>query len=157
MGAWDTIKNAGIGYGVGTFVGGPVGGAIGGYIGGGGPGSNSLKQLGSDALGVVDPATGYNTAAAGARAAQQQANALSGLQWDRQMQGLGQAQGYVQNMQGLYNSLYGGPGGAQAAGGASVPMVNSGLTPPPGAPPAANPVGATTGPATSTRQGRGHF
>ena len=66
---------------------------------------------------VLDPARGYNTAAQGAAAAQQQANALSDLQWQRQMQGLQQATGYTDQLQGLYNSMYSPGGGQMAAGG----------------------------------------
>ncbi len=64
----------------------------------------------------LDPSQGYDTAAAGAKQAQQQANQLSDLQWQRQMQGLGQAQGYTNQLQSLYNSMY-SPGGGQAAAG----------------------------------------
>ncbi len=65
----------------------------------------------------LDPSAGYDTAAAGAKAAQGQANALSDLQWQRQMQGLGQAQQYTGQLQSLYNSMYSPGGGAPAAGG----------------------------------------
>jgi hypothetical protein len=75
-----------------------------------GPFTPILRPLG------LDPSQGYDTAAAGARDAQKQANALSDLQWQRQMQGLGQAQGYTNQLQSLYNSLY-SPGGGQAAAG----------------------------------------
>ncbi len=65
----------------------------------------------------LDPSQGFDTASSGVREAQQQANALSDLQWNRQMQGLGQATGYVDQLQGLYNSMYSPGGGAMAAGG----------------------------------------
>ncbi len=65
----------------------------------------------------LDPSQGYDTAAAGARQAQDQANALSQQQWGRQMQGLGQAQGYTDQLQSLYNSMYSPGGGQMAAGG----------------------------------------
>lgn len=65
----------------------------------------------------LDPSQGFDTAAAGARDAQGQANALSDLQWNRQMQGLGQAQGYTNQLQQLYNSVYSPGGGQPAAGG----------------------------------------
>lgn len=74
----------------------------------------------------MDPSQGYDTAAAGARAAQSQANDLSALQWQRQMGGLQGALGYVGGLQQLYNSIYGAGGGAAAPGGSVVP-------PPPGA------------------------
>lgn len=65
----------------------------------------------------LDPSQGYDTAAAGARQAQGQSNALSDLQWQRQMQGLGQAQQYTGQLQSLYDSMYSPGGGAPAAGG----------------------------------------
>ncbi len=65
----------------------------------------------------LDPGAGYDTAAKGARAAQTDANNLSNLQWQRQMAGLGEAQGYTNQLQGLYNSMYSPGGGAPAAGG----------------------------------------
>jgi hypothetical protein len=65
----------------------------------------------------LDPGAGYDTAAAGARAAQADANALSNLQWQRQMAGLQQAQGYTNQLQSLYNSLYSPGGDTPAAGG----------------------------------------
>lgn len=80
--------------------------------------------------------SGYDKAIAGAQAAQQQANALSALQWQRQMTGLNGALGYVNNMQSLYNSLYGrgsGPAGRIAPGGSIVPGPdpNAQAAPPP--------------------------
>jgi hypothetical protein len=78
----------------------------------------------------LDPSQGYDTAAAGARDAQGQANALSDLQWQRQMQGLGQAQGFTGQLQALYNSMYSPGGGAPAAGGMQMQPMG-------GAPPAA--------------------
>lgn len=65
----------------------------------------------------LDPSQGYDTASAGAKQAQAQANALSGLQWQRQMQGLAGAMGSVDALQSLYNSLYSPGGGKMAAGG----------------------------------------
>jgi hypothetical protein len=104
------------------------------------PGLGAVKQ-------ALDPATGYQTAAAGAKAAQAQSNQLSDLQWQRQMQGLQQSQGYNNQLQSLYNSLY-TPGHGQAAPGgmSTLPSANPGMgmtmasmqppsaTPPPGAP-----------------------
>lgn len=78
----------------------------------------------------LDPSQGYDTAAAGAREAQNQANQLSDLQWQRQMAGLQQAQGYTNQLQALYNSLYSPGGGAPAAGGLSAAAMNA---PSPGA------------------------
>lgn len=66
---------------------------------------------------TLNPATGYQTAAAGARQAQGQANSLSDLQWQRQMAGLQQAQGYTNQLQSLYNSLYTTGHGQAAPGG----------------------------------------
>lgn len=81
---------------------------------------------------MINPATGYGTAAAAAHQAQQQANALSQLQWSRQMQGLGQSTQYVDQLQQLYNSLYGPGKGQMAPGGSSAraPAMAS-LAPPP--------------------------
>jgi len=112
----------------------------------------------------LDPSQGYDTAAAGAKAAQGQANALSDLQWNRQMQGLGQAQGYVQNLQSLYNSLYSPGGGQQAPGGAPVvtpPMgaapgsgsAMASLTPPPGPSVVGQSASGWRGPASGPIQG----
>lgn len=70
----------------------------------------------------MDPSQGFDTAAGGAKEAQGQANQLAGVQWDRQMQGLGMAQGYVGNLQALYNSIYSPGGGQVAPGGAPVGM-----------------------------------
>jgi hypothetical protein len=90
------------------------------------PFSPVLRPLG------LDPSQGYDTAAAGAKQAQQQLNSLSDLQWQRQMGGLQQATGYVDQLQALYNSLYGPGGGHAAAGGrgpqANVQPVGAGLT-----------------------------
>jgi hypothetical protein len=68
----------------------------------------------------LNPARGYDTASGAAKDAQKQANALSSLQWDRQMQGLQHAEGYTNQLQDLYNSLYGG-GGHPAPGGVPTP------------------------------------
>jgi type II secretory pathway pseudopilin PulG len=84
----------------------------------------------------LDPSQGYDTAAAGAKQAQQQANALSQLQWQRQMAGLQGALGYVGNLQSLYNSLYGPGGGQTAPGGGNVI----------GPPPTASQLSALAGP-----------
>lgn len=74
---------------------------------------------------------GLETGAAGARAAQEQAKALSELQWQRQMQGLDQARGQTQPYLSLYDKIYGtktagqgmpGPGG----GGMPGPMMTPG-------------------------------
>ncbi len=73
----------------------------------------------------LDPSQGYDTAAAGAKQAQQQANQLSDLQWQRQMQGLQQAQGYTNQLQSLYNSIYSPGGGQAAAGGQTQGMLQS--------------------------------
>lgn len=76
----------------------------------------------------MDPSAGYDTAAAGAKAAQADAAKLSDLQWQRQMAGLQQAQGYTNQLQQLYNSIYSPGGGAPAAGGLSslAPMAGGG-------------------------------
>ena len=88
-----------------------------------------MPNIMSPILGPIglDPSKGYDTAAAGARQAQQQANALSDLQWQRQMAGLQQAQGAANQFQSLFNSVYGGPQGggmsamsAQPSGGANM-------------------------------------
>jgi hypothetical protein len=67
----------------------------------------------------LDPSQGYDTAAAGARQAQQQNYALADLQWQRAMAGLQQSQGFTNQLQSLYNSMYGGGGGQAAPGGLS--------------------------------------
>ncbi len=78
----------------------------------------------------LDPSQGYDTAAAGAKDAQAQANALSDLQWQRQMGGLQQAQGFTNQLQSLYNSMYSPGGGAPAAGGMPMqPMGAAGAAP----------------------------
>ena len=68
----------------------------------------------------IDSSQPGDTAAAGAKEAQGQANSLSQLQWQRQMQGLAGATGYADQLQALYNSLY-SPGGGQMAAGGSAP------------------------------------
>lgn len=88
----------------------------------------------------LDPTEQYDTAAAGAREAQGQANALSQLQWQRQMQGLQGALGYVNNLQSLYNQIYSPGGGKPAAGGAPTQGPSPGAmaalsSPPPATPP----------------------
>lgn len=65
----------------------------------------------------LDPRQPYEQAAAGAKDAQAQANALSQLQWQRQMMGLQGAMGFQNNLQQLYNSIYSPGGGVPAAGG----------------------------------------
>lgn len=65
----------------------------------------------------LDPKANADIAVQGAKDAQAQANALSALQWQRQMAGLGQAQGFVNNLQSLYNSIYSPGGGVPAPGG----------------------------------------
>lgn len=52
-------------------------------------------------------AKGLETAAEGARKAQEQANALSDLQWQRQMQGLSEARGQTQPYLALLDKMYG--------------------------------------------------
>lgn len=81
----------------------------------------ALKQAGStvgDALkgSILDPGRGNETLAAAYAQAQQQAAALSDLQWQRQMQGLQGALGHVGQQQSLWNSVYGGPPGGAAPG-----------------------------------------
>ena len=61
----------------------------------------------SDAFGGLTGKKGYDTAAQGARDAQAQANALSQLQWQRQMQGLQEARGQTQPYLSLYDRIYG--------------------------------------------------
>lgn len=75
------------------------------------PGIQVARGLG------LDPRQPYEQAAAGAKEAQAQANALSELQWKRQMMGLQGALGFQNNLQQLYNSIYSPGGGAPAAGG----------------------------------------
>lgn len=81
----------------------------------------SIKQ-GLDTAGsaikgsILDPGRGNETLAAAYAAAQQQAAALSDLQWQRQMQGLQGALGHVGQQQSLWNSVYGGPPGGAAPG-----------------------------------------
>ena len=82
------------------------------------PGVQAAGMLG------MDPNQPYATAAQGAKDAQAQANALSQLQWERQMAGLGQAQGFVNNLQSLYNSIYSPGGGAPAMGGQGIPQMS---------------------------------
>lgn len=93
-------------------------------------GNSISTALQGSGLDVLDPARGYNTAAQGATNAQAQANSLSDLQWQRQMGGLQQAQGYTGQLQDLYNSIYGGPGGATAAGGMQPTKPGGWQTPP---------------------------
>ena len=99
----------------------------------------------------MDPSAGYSTAAQGAFNAQAQATNLSNLQWQRQMQGLQQATGYTNQMQSLYNSLYGGGGGQAAPGGMqAIPQGRGGapgsdmLLGPPGGLPPSNPANAVS-------------
>ena len=94
----------------------------------GGSSFDNFKQNYMDKFNIVgDPGdlmnlggTGYQTAAQAAKDAQTQANALSALQWQRQMQGLQGAMGYVGGLQNLYNSIYGGAGGHAAPGGVAM-------------------------------------
>jgi hypothetical protein len=67
-------------------------------------------NIGNAAGGAMDKLSGksgLDTAAQGARDAQSQANALSELQWQRQMQGLQQALGMMNPSQSLYDRIYG--------------------------------------------------
>lgn len=76
---------------------------------------DASKRYGGPSVSDLDPAKGYNTAAAGANRAGAMAEQFSGTQWDRQMQGLGQAQGAYNPSQAYWNSTYGaqGPGAFQ--------------------------------------------
>lgn len=56
---------------------------------------------------LLNPAAPYEQAAGVARDVAGQAKELSQLQFDRQMQGLGQAMPYMQNTQALYNQIFG--------------------------------------------------
>ncbi len=121
---WDSgnWQNAAKGGMAGFMVGGPAGAAIGAYGGG--------------AL-LPDGQQPYKTAQAGAQNASGQLQALSQLQWDRQMQGLQQAQAPLNNYRTLYDRIYGtntansaasNPqpfGGAPPAGAASSMMDGS--------------------------------
>lgn len=87
---------------------------------------------------------GLETAAAGARDAQKQANALADLQWQRQMMGLQEARGQTQPYLSLYDKIY----GTRMAGNVT-PV--AGLQPPPGSGGPGGPAGAGTPPPGSGR------
>lgn len=66
----------------------------------------SVPYLG-DTIDEISGKKGLDTAAQGAREAQKQANYLSDLQWQRQMQGLQEARGQTQPYLSLLDKMYG--------------------------------------------------
>src|SRR6185369_1626299 len=82
--------------GGGTLVGGPAGAAAG----------IEYARGGKD-VGYLDPAKGYNEAAAGAKDAANQSNANAEMQWQQQMAGLQKALGLVTGYKTLYDQIYG--------------------------------------------------
>lgn len=70
---------------------------------------DSLRRIPllGDTIDDVSGRTGLETAAQGAKDAQAQANALSRLQWERQMAGLQEARGQTQPYLSLYDKIYG--------------------------------------------------
>ena len=98
-----------------------------------------------DAKDTLSGKKGLDTAAQGAREAQAQAQALSQLQWQRQMAGLQEARGQTQPYLSLYDRIYGTQmaghqtpvagmnpnmmGGPPGAGGGSPPPYNQAMAP----------------------------
>lgn len=70
-------------------------------------GTPTYGDLATSAVNDISGKKGLETAAQGAREAQAQANALSQLQWQRQMQGLQEARGQTQPYLSLYDKIYG--------------------------------------------------
>lgn len=68
---------------------------------------NDLSTGLSDGVDTLTGKKGLDTAAQGARDAQRQAQELAALQWQRQMQGLGEARGQTQPYLSLYDRIYG--------------------------------------------------
>jgi hypothetical protein len=127
--------------GGGAMAGGPLGYFAGSAIGGRSP--QEATGVLSDGYNAMSGKKGLDTAAAGAREAQAQANALAQLQWQRQMQGLQEARGQTQPYLSLYDKIY----GTQTAGrmtpvGGMAPGMDGGprsAQPDRGASPAATP------------------
>lgn len=107
---------------------------------------DTANELVTGLTDTISGKRGYDTAAQGARDAQKQANYLSDLQWQRQMQGLQEARGQTQPYLSLYDKIYntqtagraapvgglgvGGPrGGAGMAGMSNMPGGGSGPDP----------------------------
>lgn len=114
-----------------------------GYYGSQGNPNSFLDQLGSghpiNAVTGLAKSPGYDTAAQGAKEAQQYLQQLSQTAWDRQMQGLQGALGQFQGYDALKAQLIPSHA-AQGGGGSRGPMV----------PP-------SVGPAIESRSGAGHF
>lgn len=70
-------------------------------------GTPTYGDVVDDAKDSLSGKKGLATAAEGARQAQEQANALAQLQWQRQMQGLQEARGQTQPYLSLYDKIYG--------------------------------------------------
>ncbi len=98
-----------IGGGIGLLLGGPAGAAA-GYKYGDDIG-NGIASGATDAYHLIkpiaDPATGYNTAAGGARKAQDDYAALAQLQWQRAMEAITRANGMMDPQRQLYDRVYG--------------------------------------------------
>lgn len=92
---------------------------------------------------ILDPATPFNQEAAGLENGAADAKALSELQWQRQMEGLGRAMQYLDHSRGAVASVYGKKAGPALPMGLQQPAP----APTPGAPPVAPmpPAGAQVG------------
>lgn len=88
--------------------------------------------------------------------AQKYLQQLSDTAWQRQMSGLQQALGSMNNYNGILSQIYGVPTNYfdPSGSGGMLGERPGTLHPPPAAPP---PLAPSTGPATETRSGRGHF
>lgn len=78
---------------------------------GGGDIGDPLKStsVGQKIDSITHPERAYDKLAAGLNDTASKAQALADLQWQRQMQGLSQALGYVNHSQGAYDRVYNSP------------------------------------------------
>ena len=124
-----------------------------------------------DAVKGMDPANPYKTLEAALGQAATDSKALAALQWQRQMEGLGKALGFVSHSQGAFDNVYGhapaAPGSTLPQGlGAQIPQGGQGMqsgvglgaylngSRQPMAPAQQQPV---IPPGTAARSGRGHI
>ncbi len=80
---------------------------------------NPFISAGRKGFDISHPERAYDQMATGLKKTAADAQALADLQWQRQMQGLAQALGYVNHSQGAYDRVYNSP---LPAPGATLPQ-----------------------------------
>ena len=77
-----------------------------------------VAEAGAKVDNMIHPERPFDAMSRGMEKAAKDAQALADLQWQRQMQGLTQALGFMNHSQGAWNSVYGAP---MPAPGATLP------------------------------------